>query len=806
MHNRSHTVFVTLVLMALLAVGVAGAADYYVDQNHPKAADSNPGTEELPWSTIQKSARIMVAGDTVFVKNGTYRECIMPGNSGAEGKPITYAAFAGHTPVIKGSDVVTGWKKHKGAIWMKEGWGLPDKDWHWINRSRTQEAFWKDAPLDGAKKLTWADRYDTLRPGTLLADLDKHVLYVWLQDSSDPNTHTMEVATRAFTWWNSWDKKTKRHLVVRGFQMRHSSTLALANWCTAIMGGEHILIEDCIISWGDYNGLGTSGNHITVRNCIIAYNGMMGLCGGGGEHHLYENSKVLHNNLDNYSPGGTGAGTKFIYLSNSILRHMETAYNCGPGIWLDHANFNNTIENCRSHDNQGPGIFIEISYNNTLRNNICYNNMARPSQYLRYCDAKPRGLTTTPYLHDGSKYAGIGIYISHSAETLIHNNLCFGNYSTGLLLHGSKRSGAVEMSKTENVRDFKKGNLSIRNSKVYNNILMNNGVQLEIREKNDPGSTVYGIEVDHNLLYSQRDALLLSYAGNRYSTVKELATAGLGTTWWATDPQFEHSAGHDYRLGPRSPALDIGKDLGVGHSDIEGMPRPVGTGWDLGPYENTSYTVAAPEPVDPATKPERPGNLAFVPIDLAKFLNRSLSDDTADDGEGSWNDQGSARDMSKFPTGPLTVEGVPFEIRTPLSCVTFKSPQRKGDLPERIVIPLNKNIRALYFLHTCAWTSKGIHGVYTMEFDDGDKHMIELKGGVNLYDWIHPSPKFQFESYTTTMVAESVKTDVGDRANLYRMEWISPNTWANLKTITVESKNRGVLALFAVTAGVDKTE
>ena len=796
---------ITALAIAVFALS-ADAASYYVDQNHPKASDKNPGTQELPWKTILKSAGTMVAGDTVYVKNGTYRECIRPKNSGLPGKPITYAAFKGHAPVIKGSDVVTGWKRHKGAVWMKEGWGVPKKNWRWVDRAKakTQEAFWKDAPLAGAKKLTWTDRYDTLRPGKLFADLDAHVLYVWLQDGSDPNTHTMEVATRAFLWRNHWDKKAKEYLVVRGFRMRHTSTLAVTNWSAVIMNGNHNRFEDCIVSWVDHNGFGASGNHITVKNCTFAYCGLRGLGGGHGRYHLYENCRILHNNLDNYNPGGAGAGTKFMYLSDSIIRNVEAAYNCGPGLWLDHANFRNTVENCRCHDNQGPGIFIEVSFDNTVRNNICYNNSARPAQYMRYCDAVPRGLMTTPFLHDGSQYIGIGIYISHLPETVVHNNLCFNNYSTGLLIHGADRKGAVERSKTENVKEFKKGVLSVRNVKVYNNILMNNGVQLEIRERNDPKSTVYGNEVECNLLYSQRSAPLFSYAGKIYNSPKEMASTGLGGEWLVTDPQFEHSAGHDYRLGPRSPALDVGKDLGAGYKGIEGQPRPVGKGWDLGPYEGTAYAVAAPEPVDPATKPKRPKNLTYVPIDLSKFLNRSLADDTADDGKGSWNDQGPGRDMRKFPTGRLTFGGVPFDIKKPRSCVAFKSPVRKGELPVSIVIPVNKNIRVLYFLHTCAWTGKKVHAIYTLNFDDGDKHVIRLEGGVNIHDWIHPSPKFQYESYTTTTAVKSVKTALGDRAKLYRMEWVSPNTWARLKTIKVASGNQGVFALFAVTAGVSK--
>jgi hypothetical protein len=67
---------------------------YYVDQNHPDASDDNPGTEDLPWLTIQKAANSVWAGDTVVVKSGTYPERIQfsNGTRGAPGQLITFTA------------------------------------------------------------------------------------------------------------------------------------------------------------------------------------------------------------------------------------------------------------------------------------------------------------------------------------------------------------------------------------------------------------------------------------------------------------------------------------------------------------------------------------------------------------------------------------------------------------------------------------------------------------------------------------------------------------------------------------------
>lgn len=72
---------------------VPDAAGYYVDANHPSANDSNPGSASLPWKTITKANQTLVAGDTVYIKAGTYTTYIAPARSGTASGPITYRAY-----------------------------------------------------------------------------------------------------------------------------------------------------------------------------------------------------------------------------------------------------------------------------------------------------------------------------------------------------------------------------------------------------------------------------------------------------------------------------------------------------------------------------------------------------------------------------------------------------------------------------------------------------------------------------------------------------------------------------------------
>ena len=83
------------------------ASKYFVA---PDGNDSNPGTEALPWRTIQKAANTLVAGDTVYIKNGTYYERVLPARSGTSNNYIIYSAYPGHSPIIHGSGVSSGYK------------------------------------------------------------------------------------------------------------------------------------------------------------------------------------------------------------------------------------------------------------------------------------------------------------------------------------------------------------------------------------------------------------------------------------------------------------------------------------------------------------------------------------------------------------------------------------------------------------------------------------------------------------------------------------------------------------------------
>ena len=82
--------------------------------------DSNAGTKESPFRTINRAAAVAAPGDTVQVHSGEYREWVDPKCGGLNDHlRIVYEAAPGEHPVIKGSEIVTGWELVEGSVWKK---------------------------------------------------------------------------------------------------------------------------------------------------------------------------------------------------------------------------------------------------------------------------------------------------------------------------------------------------------------------------------------------------------------------------------------------------------------------------------------------------------------------------------------------------------------------------------------------------------------------------------------------------------------------------------------------------------------
>lgn len=99
-----------------LLLGVAlHAAEYSVS---PAGDDGNPGTSAAPFRTLAKACAAAMAGDTVYLGEGVYREVLRPARSGEAARPIRFVARTGERVILSGAEPLTGaWERREGSIY-----------------------------------------------------------------------------------------------------------------------------------------------------------------------------------------------------------------------------------------------------------------------------------------------------------------------------------------------------------------------------------------------------------------------------------------------------------------------------------------------------------------------------------------------------------------------------------------------------------------------------------------------------------------------------------------------------------------
>ena len=96
----AHAAILMFVFVLAHSVAAQTGATYYVAKT---GNDSNPGTINSPWLTIQHAANSVSAGATVYVFGGVYNESVNLPESGTALAPITFESSLGETAVIDGT-------------------------------------------------------------------------------------------------------------------------------------------------------------------------------------------------------------------------------------------------------------------------------------------------------------------------------------------------------------------------------------------------------------------------------------------------------------------------------------------------------------------------------------------------------------------------------------------------------------------------------------------------------------------------------------------------------------------------------
>jgi hypothetical protein len=478
---------------------------YFVDNRNPRAADSNPGTKEQPFLTVNKAAQVLQPGERVFINTGVYRERVDPARGGTgPDKMISYEAAPGADVVIKGSRLVkTGWAPStafkldvpagsRAAIKIYER-RLEDLDFQGYNpfgmasimHNRVYlmpkpEELWRHLKRRGlvfvdGRRLDQVELYQGLgrKDGAFWCEHDGLAIHVRLPGDADPAQHEVELAVQE----QVFAPRTRGlgYIRVKGISFEHAANAfpVPQRGLVSMSRGHHWIIEDCALrqangvaldigaqDW-DMEPPAVIGQAIVRRNHIDEA-GVCGIAGMAVQNTLIESNLIEHvGDQDVELAWETGGiklhSTKNCLLRGNVIRHTVHA----EAIWLDYENTNtrvtgnvmgDTVETLRG------GIYLEASHDsNMIDNNIIW----------KATEGAGGGSYNMP------AHGGWGITVDGSDETVIAHNLI-----------GLTQDAAIKFRNIEGRVVSGRGGTTRRN-KVLNNIFYRCGKAIDLSNQDN---------------------------------------------------------------------------------------------------------------------------------------------------------------------------------------------------------------------------------------------------------------------------------------------------------------------------------
>jgi hypothetical protein len=138
------------------SIAFASANIFYIS---PSGNDSNAGTLQLPFKTIQKCASVTVSGDSCVIRAGTYRETVTPANSG-----VTFINYNNEKAVISGNEIIpnNSFSNYSGNIYQATmNWNMNVRTWEqttnnqiFVDGKMMVEARWPNIPIQNVTNIT----------------------------------------------------------------------------------------------------------------------------------------------------------------------------------------------------------------------------------------------------------------------------------------------------------------------------------------------------------------------------------------------------------------------------------------------------------------------------------------------------------------------------------------------------------------------------------------------------------------------------------------------------------------------------
>ena len=299
-------------------------------------------------------------------------------------------------------------------------------------------------------------------------------------------------------------------------------------------------------------------------------------CGGGilltsNAQPLIQNV-VISNNVA-YQGGGLYADSGTVLTLNNVSVISNTAGDFGGGVTtLGPATLNGGLFQKNFSSSDGGGLDAESTLNvigTRFIDNIAAG-FGRGGGVFAFGAAT---FTSAVFQNNHTNvFGGSAVYLANDARivnVLFARNATSSNNNNGAVILLNTPTGTVQILHSTIASPSVQGSAAIYVTAgtvgITNTIVASHTVGIS-----NTGGVAYQ---NYNLFF-----------GN---TTPYMGTIG-GTNNTSGDPKFVNPAGDDYHLSAGSAAIDAGTNVGV-TSDLDGNPRPFGSGFDIGAYE-ASFT------------------------------------------------------------------------------------------------------------------------------------------------------------------------------------------------------------------------
>jgi PA14 domain/Right handed beta helix region len=570
----------------------------------PSGDDTNPGSLEKPFKTIQKCADVVTAGFTCVVRAGTYRETVTPKNSGTSAKPITFKTAPGETALVSGADVVTGWTPGAGAIqtagvnWdlgagnnqvfvngkmvfearypnAVSGDLLESRNWGRVRDPQGAKSAWTfaadgvPANLTGAKINIVPGPVWVAETGAVTASsggtLSFSALGGQLEEvpSFDPNLYALKNGNPYFVWG-------KRELLdAPGEWFLEGGTLSIIPPEGVILSGATVEIKRRLSAFDlrDRSFITLKGFQVKAATITTADPARPNEATSSNivldDVHVRYPSHFTLSKLGNAWGTGVNDSGVLLFGRNHTLKNSTVAFSAGNGVTMNgvgHVLENNIIHDVNyaatdssavSTDGSGLGLS-----NQTIRFNTLYN---AGRSVLVHRNAQRLKILNNHLYNAGLLVNDLGMtytFQSDGGGTEIAYNLVHDNFapseSMGIYLDNGSKNFLVHHNIVYNVRAALNLNLPSLNNRVYNNTLLGWNEASSSWGPNQSDWKVDGTELSNNIFTGPRN---ISPDGARAI----LSFAGSNNLEAATNPKFTNLSEFDFSLQSGSSAIDAGK-------------------------------------------------------------------------------------------------------------------------------------------------------------------------------------------------------------------------------------------------------